>query len=99
MRCTLLLPAAAALGLLACLAPAARGQVPFASSTGTAFDPEISVVQSGVVNDIQATVSADRKYVTMTMRSTQSTLIALRDFTFQTSNGTPAGSGGTTGSG
>ena len=33
--------------------------------------------------DAQATVSADRKYVTLTMRPQNSALVALRDFTFQ----------------
>ena len=33
--------------------------------------------------DVQATVSADRKYVTLTLRPQLSTLLALREFTFQ----------------
>ncbi len=35
-------------------------------SDGVGFDPELSVVNSGVVLDCEATVSADRRYVTMT---------------------------------
>ena len=49
----------------------------------TAFDPEISVVESGAKLDAQAVVSPDRKYVTLTMQPQVATLIALREFTFQ----------------
>lgn len=65
-------------------APAAAQ--PFFQPTGQSFTPQIDVVESGTKLDAQATVSADRKYVTLTMRPQQSTLVALRDFTFQ--NGT-----------
>ena len=70
----------------ALLAPAARGQVavnPFFFGEAALFDPEISTVNSGVLNDVQAVVSADRKYVTMTMRPVNSTLLALQAFTVQ----------------
>lgn len=50
---------------------------------GALFEPEISVVNSGVKLDVQATVSADRKYVTMTMQPQSSELLALRTFQFQ----------------
>jgi hypothetical protein len=56
-----------------------RAQVPFFGGAG-AFSPEISVVNSGVLNDVQATVSADRKYVTLTMRPQSSQLLALHEF-------------------
>jgi hypothetical protein len=70
----------------------AAAQVPFFGRGATIFDPEIGVVQSGIVNDVQATVSADRKYVTMTMRATNAQLLALREFAFQVGNGgAPAG--------
>jgi hypothetical protein len=72
---------AAALAVLVTCS-AARAQV----GTPTAFTPEISVVQSGVVNDVQATVSADEKYVTLTMRPQLSTLLSLKSFTFQQGN-------------
>jgi type II secretory pathway component GspD/PulD (secretin) len=39
-----------------------------------AFDPEISVVNSGVVLDVEGTVSADRRYVTLTARPSLATL-------------------------
>src|SRR5690349_20383827 len=61
----------------------ARAQVPFFGGP-SAFSPEISVVNSGVLNDVQATVSADRKYVTLTMRPQSSQLLALREFSFNT---------------
>ena len=60
-----------------------RAQVPFFGGP-SAFSPEISVVNSGVLNDVQATVSADRKYVTLTMRPQNSQLLALREFSFNT---------------
>jgi type II secretory pathway component GspD/PulD (secretin) len=50
----------------------------------TSFSPTIDTINSGVELDVQATVSADRKYVTLTLRPTLSTLIDLFDFTFQT---------------
>ena len=48
------------------------------------FDPDIATVQSGALLDVQATVSSDRKYVTLTLRPQLSTLIALQSFGFQT---------------
>jgi general secretion pathway protein D len=53
-------------------------------STGiSSFAPTIGIVQSGVLLDVQATVSADRKYVTLTMRPQLATLLDLASFTFQ----------------
>jgi len=72
---------------LVVFAPAARGQVvvnPFFSGEPAIFDPEIGTINSGVVNDVQAVVSADRKYVTLTMRPTNSTLVAIQSFAVQT---------------
>jgi hypothetical protein len=65
------------------LTQSARAQVPFFFPGARAFTPQISVVNTGIVNDVQATVSADRKYVTLTMRPQNSTLLALREFSFQ----------------
>lgn len=45
-----------------------------------AYDPEISTVSSGVVMDVQPTVSYDKKYVTIGMQVQDSNLIALRNF-------------------
>ena len=56
-----------------------------------AFEPEIDVVNSGAVMDAQATVSADRKYVTLNMRAQNSQLLNL--FTFQFQNGGGGGGG------
>jgi len=69
------------------------------ASVGTgssSFQPEISVVQSGISLDVQATVSADRKYVTLTLRPQLSTLLALREFTFQQGNNNAQAANGTT---
>jgi hypothetical protein len=41
---------------------------------GTGFDPEVGVVESGAKLDATATVSADRKYVTITTRADNSDL-------------------------
>jgi len=84
------------LGFLAPRAAHAQSTPPFFAAGATAFTPEIGVVNSGVVNDVQAAVSADRKYVTLNMRASNSTLLALQEFSFQ--KGGPAlgfvGSGG-----
>jgi hypothetical protein len=81
------------------VAPRAQAQVPFFNQGAALFDPEISTLTTGVLSDVQATVSADRKYVTMNMRMSNSELVALREFTFQSSNmtgfaGMPGGGGG-----
>ena len=71
-----------ALAALAVLASETRAQpVPaFFTPGATAFSPEISVVSTGIVQDVQATVSYDRKYVTLNMRPQNSQLIALQNF-------------------
>jgi hypothetical protein len=77
-------------------APAARAQVPFFNQQAALFDPEISTLTTGVLNDVQATVSSDRKYVTLNMRASNSELVALREFMFQTGStvGLPTGFAG-----
>src|SRR5260370_15279250 len=60
-----------------------RAQVPFFTPGATAFTPQIDVVNSGVLHDVQAVVSADRKYVTLNMRPQSAELLALREFSFQ----------------
>jgi general secretion pathway protein D len=69
---------------------------PIVSTGISSFAPTVSVVQSGVLLDVQATVSADRKYVTLTLRPQLATLLDLAPFTFQTgaSVTTGAGTGG-----
>ena len=42
---------------------------------GGGFDTTLSVVNSGVILDVEATVSADRRYVTMTVRPSLATLV------------------------
>ena len=87
MQLRLFLPAVIVISLLA---PVAKAQVapPFFNPAGVAaFSPEVDVVMSGVIQDVQAVVSADRKYVTLNMRPSNSNLIALRDFTFQNGAG------------
>jgi Flp pilus assembly secretin CpaC len=53
---------------------------PVVGVNAIAFDPEPEVVQSGVLLDVVATVSADRKYVTLTLRPTLSRLRDLVQF-------------------
>ena len=63
-----------------------------------AFTPRVRTVQSGVVLDVAATVSADRKYVTLTLRPSLSNLIALATFpiaAFGNGTGVTTGTGGT----
>jgi hypothetical protein len=80
MRITPVLVVLAASGLAPAVASAQR--VPFFGGGGTAYDPEISVVNSGEVLDAQAVVSGNMKYVTINTRASSSRLLALRDFTF-----------------
>ena len=64
-------------------------------STGiSSFAPTVSIVQSGVLLDVQATVSADRKYVTLTLRPQLATLLDLAAFTFQQGSSAAVGTGG-----
>jgi hypothetical protein len=88
MRLTHLILVAAGCGLAPALA---RGQtVPFFAGGNTAFDPEVSVVNSGAVLDAQAVVSQDRRYVTINARTENSTLLALRTFSFASGGNQPA---------
>ncbi len=41
---------------------------PIVGAGAVGFDPEVSVLNTGVILDIEGTVSADRRYVTMTVR-------------------------------
>lgn len=60
-----------------------RAQVrPFFPAGAGAFTPQIDVVNSGVLNDVEATVSPDRKYVTLGMRPSNAQLLALHEFAF-----------------
>lgn len=78
--------------VLVCGAAGAQVVPPFFSGGAVSFEPEIGIVQSGVVQDVQAVVSPDRKYVTLNMQVQNTNLLALREFTFQTSGaGAPLG--------
>jgi hypothetical protein len=90
------LPSRLAACIMLCVIGRAQAQVipPFFSPNGTAFTPEIGVVNTGVLNDVRATVSADEKYVTLTMQPSNSTLLALREFTFQNGNPPVTGAAG-----
>jgi hypothetical protein len=80
---------------IASLSCVARAQVTpeFYSPAGTAFTPEIGVVNTGVLQDVQGIVSSDEKYVTLTMGSTSAGLLALHEFTFQNGAVNPAAGG------
>src|SRR5436190_18859204 len=61
--------------------------VPFIAPGVTAFDPQISVLTTGSLNDVEANVSHDRKYVTINERADNSALLSLQPFAFQRSGG------------
>ena len=71
---------------------------PVVSTRVSSFAPTISIVQSGVALDVQANVSADRKYVTMTLRPQLATLLDLVAFNFQSGSVGSLGLGGINGS-
>jgi hypothetical protein len=78
---------AAGLVMMACARwSKAQPQPPPFLGGGTAFDPEVGVVQSGALLDAQATVSADRRYVTITTGTDNSRLLDLTLFPVQQTN-------------
>ena len=66
---------------------------PVVGSGAGAFDPQIGTINTGVVIDVQGVASADRRYVTLTIQTTQSSLSFAQDRTVQGA----AGGGGTVG--
>ena len=48
---------------------------------GAGFDLTLSVISTGVVLDVEGTISADRRYVTMTLRPSLADLIDIRQIT------------------
>jgi general secretion pathway protein D len=64
---------------------------PVVGTRSVGFDPTISIIESGILLDVQGTVSADRKYVTLTLRPTLSRLAALQPFTVQSAAQTTGG--------
>jgi len=73
----------ATLVLLGARPASAQGVAPFFSAGAAAFEPQIGIVNSGIVEDVQAVVSHDLKYVTLNMQVQNSNLLALQEFTFQ----------------
>jgi Flp pilus assembly secretin CpaC len=72
---------------------------PIVGTSSVAFDPTVGIVQSGVLLDVQATVSADRKYVTLTLRPILSRLRSLTNFpvtALAVNNGVTGGTGSVT---
>ena len=53
---------------------------PVVATQSVSFDPEIDVVSDGIVLDVEATISADRRYVTMTARPSLAQLTNIRNF-------------------
>lgn len=66
-------------GLVAC-STFAQQRPPFFGGGGTAYDPEVGVINSGAMMGTQATVSADRKYVTINMQAANTRLQSLVPF-------------------
>ncbi len=69
---------------------------PVAGSNSGAFDPTVTPLPTGVVIDVQGVASADRRYVTLTVRTTQSRATFAQD---QTVQGAAGGGGGGLGGG
>ena len=73
-------PVALALALLPAPRAVAQTPPPFIGGPVTAFDVEVSIINSGELLDAQAVVSNDRRYVTINARADNSTLLALKQF-------------------
>ena len=68
---------------------------PVVGSSAGAFDPTISTISTGVVIDVVGVASADRRYVTLTIRTTQSSLSFSQDRLVQGAAGGGGVAGGT----
>ena len=66
------------------------GLTPVAGDASGAFQPEVGVVQDGFVLDVEGVISADRRYVTMTVQFDTSTVLG---FDSQTVGGAVGGTG------
>lgn len=68
---------------------------PIVGTNAVGFDPTPAFVSTGVKLDVQATVSSDRKYVTLTLRPDVATLLNLQNFQVAqaTAGGAQAGGG------
>ncbi|WP_145446129.1 hypothetical protein [Mucisphaera calidilacus] len=51
-------------------------------SDAAALDPTVDVFSTGVILDVEGTISADRRYVTLTLRPSLSSLIDIRQIEF-----------------
>jgi hypothetical protein len=60
---------------------------PFFGGGAVAFDPEISIINSGALLDAQGVASHDRKYVTINVRTTNTALLALQTFSINSGVG------------
>ena len=80
------------LGIVGLLPLMAEAQVNPAFYPGAAlYAPQIDVVNSGINFNVGATVSHDRKYVTITATPQQSQLVRMQTFTFQSAGGMVGG--------
>lgn len=59
---------------------------PVVSAGAVGYEADTDQIPTGVFLSVQATVSADRKYVTMTVRPQLSRLVALRNFSYASQN-------------
>lgn len=66
---------------------------PAVGTDAALFDPEVSVVSSGVVLDVEGTVSADRRYVTLTARPSLARVVRLRQIAVISQGGVNADNG------
>ncbi len=66
------------------------GLTPVAGDASGAFQPQVGVVQDGFVLDVEGVISADRRYVTMTVQFDTSTVLG---FDSQTVGGAVGGTG------
>jgi len=69
------------------------GLNPVVAAGAVAYQPVLFATTSGVVLSVQATISADRKYVTLNIFPQLTSLIALENFTFQEAGSAPSGGG------
>jgi Flp pilus assembly secretin CpaC len=70
------------------------GLTPITGDSAGAFQPEVGVIYEGFVLDIEAVISADRRYVTMTVQFGLNQNVQFREVTF---TGAAGGGGGTIG--
>ena len=78
------------LSLALLLVPIFSEEQPFFAPGVSSFTPQIATLNTGAKNDVQATVSPDRKYVTLNMQPQNAQLLNLFQFQFQ---GPPLGTG------